>query len=159
VPDPGETGSDGLGAVWVGELTERAGKVPGWAAGPDLVHLTLLFGLEQQQPQWIVLCPAGGEGLPDGERRKAVPVLERIDCPACRQIAPDAVEQVDGVTAALVRRRHKAGVEVRAFLAWLRDEKQIVLADYAGGVTLKAYPSTSDVGLVEEWLADRPLDE
>lgn len=134
------------------DLSERAATLPGWPAGPDLVHL-VYRGLTADT--WITMCPAGGEGLPDGEHRKAVLALERIDCAACQSAAPDIVEQINAATARVVRERHATSLEIAGFLRWLREEKHMVIADYAGGVTLKAYPSTYDDGLIQEWIANR----
>lgn len=140
-------------------LNERAATVPGWPGGPDLVHLVYRFALPDVAERWVTMCPAGGDGMPDGAHRKVTFTMDRIDCDGCRHAAPDIVEQVDGVNAAVKRRRHRASVQLAAFLRWLDEEKQVVLADYAGGVQLKAYPSHFHDGLIQEWLAGRPPNE
>lgn len=153
-PDPGEPGGG-----WVPEQTARAGAVPGWPGGPDVVHLVVKLGHDVWR--WATRCPADVDGLRAGidQPRAVVPVLESITCRACQEADADLVVGVDAMTKVIVRRQMRVAGDVLSFLKFARDELGLVLADYAGGTRLKAYPSASDQEFVQRWLAQRPVTD
>lgn len=155
-PDPGEPGMRPA----VPESTARAGVVPGWPGGPDVVHLVVKLG--HTMWRWATRCPADVEGLSAaaGDHPRAVVlVLDQITCPACLQADADLAAGVDMVTRAQVGRRDQVAADVLSFLRFAREELDLVLADYAGGARLKAYPSHADVEFVRKWLAQRPVTD
>lgn len=154
MPDPGEPMGSGML-----ERAARAGLVPGWPAGSDLVHLVVRLG--HDVTRWATLCPADVEGLRAGvdDPRAVIPVLELVSCAACREADGDLVAGVDAMTKVYLRRRMRVAGDVLSFLRFAREELGLVLADYAGGVQLKAYPSSSDQEFVQRWLAQRPLTD
>jgi len=147
MPDPGEPPAEGQ--------NESAGTVPGWPVGPDIVHLIIwnVSLIDDGPGSWSTECPADIENLPAGERaRKVVPTLATINCPSCIVSRPDTVAAVNAITADSLQQEGLRRVDLLAFLRWLRDEKGIVLADYAGGVNLKPYPSSFDAQLTQEFV-------
>lgn len=151
-PDPGETAG-----LAMPEQAARAGVVPGWPGGPDVVHLVVKLGHDAWR--WATRCPADVDGLSAaaGDRpRNVVPVLEPIGCPACREADAELAGDVDMMTRVQARRRERVAGDVLSFLRFAREELGLVLADYAGGVQLKAYPSHADTEFVRKWLEHRP---
>lgn len=151
MPDPGEPSAD------VDERDRRgAGTVPGSPDEPGTVHLiTWLAPLASEgNGRWSTACPADVADLPAGASvpRIVHPVDRPIDCLGCMIAEPVRSAEVTEKTAVECRRRDAAAGTVAAFLRWARDERGLVIADYAGGVTLKAYPSAFDAQFIKEWV-------
>lgn len=136
-------------------VNAAAGVVPGWPAGPDVVHLVVRLG--PGVGRWGTRCPADVEGLSStsDQPRTVVPVLRLITCPACRSADEDLSIGVDVMTRAGMRQRDDVAGDVLSFLRYIREELGVVLADYAGSVQLKAYPSGHDITFVRKWLQQR----
>lgn len=150
-PDPGEPPDD-----LADQERRAAGVVPSSQEEPYAVHLlTWLAPLASEgDGRWSTACPADIADLPASidEPREVRLMAHQIDCLTCLTIDPVQAGVVNAKTSAGDRGRAAAAAPVLAFLRWAREEKGMVIADHAGGVNLKPYPSSYDARFVQEWL-------
>lgn len=156
MPDPGEPSADD--DVMRIATPAAAGRVAGAPSGGRTVHLVIRAA---ESSEWSTSCPADVEGVPAGVvRRAATLTLDGINCSACRQNYPAAVDRVDRCNAE-TRRRHRADADaVRRFLAWAHQDPDtdFVPAEYAGDARLHPMPHHVADALVDRWLGSRQAE-